>query len=707
MINGGVIMGDFLRRTSRGVFVFIMAVLLLTVCAFNISAKETDDNSVLRWGIIGDSLSERVESGVDPPNYTDKFYYEIIAEKYNVITDCVAVRGSGYKRNSGNTFIDQIDLLTGDYDIVTVFGSGNDMRFYDENLHYGTINDEFTTIENSTVYACARHFIEKFSSDYPNTKLVIFSPTAWNGYNYPQLSSNPKMYWYNEMLKELCEAYQIPFVDMYTNSGFIPSDEEFRNKYTVDGTHPNTAGHEFFYGMFEEALLSYMDLKTSDTSITSISAESVTNESENSILISEIKDVVKLTGVSARPEKSGIVLEKNDNYDTYYFVSNQSADIYIGKATSYTAIAYGNNYSGIEPHSNFEILLASNSVRYRTIEQNLPYEKNKLSIVPGDIIAVTIRTSNDMKIFGYNSVITTVTTETENNNTNDNANDNIELAPIHISEKSPKVVYKSDSSVSNSSERLQIYIPAALGYVRYDFVHSKSVTANSDIWRVNNAFACTDSLGQRYSLTAGGEWEVAVHLENRDDFSGGILHGDQKAVSVLIIVDGTVVEPSQLTSIRDFKELRIVTTSNLYDPADGTTIIAEDGCEHLFTSEGLTIKQSLIWQKAETISNCYLAMFPIKKSLAANYYTDSDFKTKSITGNQSISDAQSIILYSNNTGVTGEFSIIRYPDIKQLYITDNGGGAYNKCYYVIKHSGSVTNGTKWQSEVKYNFAVSK
>ena len=80
------------------------------------------------------------------------------------------------------------------------------------------------------------------------------------------------------------------------------------------------------------------------------------------------------------------------------------------------------------------------------------------------------------------------------------------------------------------------------------------------------------------------------------------------------------------------------------------------------------------------------------------------------TYNLQFPDTKKAVVYGEDSGVKTEFSIGQYPVIENgnyLLLTDNNGGAYNKCYYVITTSSSVTANTVWKTETNYKFEVNK
>ena len=218
----------------------------------DISVSEVIDYKIVdvkKWGIIGDSLSERV--GVTAHNYTSKFYYEFVQDKINIDVNCVAKRGKGFKNGfeSNYDFTSQINKLDNNCEIVTVFGSGNDLSYKTSSGDYGKISDTFTTFSDSSVCACMKHFIETWLETYPTKHLVIFSPTMWSDNDHAHGGSTD-METYVNMQKSVCEYYKIPFIDLFHDSGIIPSNAVFKNEYTVDGTHLNIKGHKWIASLF-------------------------------------------------------------------------------------------------------------------------------------------------------------------------------------------------------------------------------------------------------------------------------------------------------------------------------------------------------------------------------------------------------------------------------------------------------------------------
>ena len=105
--------------------------------------------------------------------------------------------------------------------------------------------------------------------------------------------------------------------------------------------------------------------------------------------------------------------------------------------------------------------------------------------------------------------------------------------------KKCRIEYKK-GEFHRASEKLMIYIPTFFGYIRYDVHYSVVKEINCDCWRIEDFYHCDDELNEIKCLSAKGEWECAVRLEGRPDFSGGTAHGDEifrDADSVVLEVD--------------------------------------------------------------------------------------------------------------------------------------------------------------------------
>ena len=279
--------------------------------------------------------------------------------------------------------------------------------------------------------------------------------------------------------------------------------------------------------------------------------------------------------------------------------------------------------------------------------------------------------------------------------------------------------------VMGDTEKLEIFVPSQVGYVKYDFTHniSEETDKNYDVWRINASYATNDAMETKYSICAGGEWECAIHIEGRDDFSGGIYHGDEKDLTISMFIDNVYISDfTTLNVLRDFQSLRILRNTNLYDPQDHTTIIAEHAVMYEFDSTGVQISQSILWKGEYTLTSSYLAMFPVKRyestsstvPFADRYFDSKTYKVYDVTdGGQNEypqtwkKDVSKQTLFGTQSGIYCSLEVLEYPDIPgALYAQCSPADAYNKLYFALAGIGDgvgyqTTNNEYWHHVSKY------
>jgi len=263
--------------------------------------------------------------------------------------------------------------------------------------------------------------------------------------------------------------------------------------------------------------------------------------------------------------------------------------------------------------------------------------------------------------------------------------------------------YIAESGEDQSDAKLNVFIPRDLVNRRtlYQMGHCVDASANADTWRIMFMYR-VDTNGTQRKLTMTGEWECAVKLDGRSDFSGGIVHGNEVDTDVKVFVDGTLTDITAVNTLCN--ELKIIRRSNLYDPNDSTTIIAEHGAEYIYTVDGLKINQSIKWKVSETLANCFLAMLPIIKVYSNYRYDDTSFLiTENDQTNYSITipSAKSVTEYSTDYDCSVSMSVPMYPTGLTggdcALITDNNGLNYNKVYFPVCTGGTSQIGDVWKS----------
>ena len=211
--------------------------------------EETIKNK--NWYAIGDSITEVNYRALH--NYLYWINQDI--PELNIINK--GISGTGYK-NGSNTFIQRLDSIGSyniDTDIITVMGSINDMQHVTNSL--GELGDTTT----DTVYGAMYTFFNTLFTKFNGVRVGCISPINWKG----SKNSNA-LPLYVKALKETCELFNVPFLDMTINTNLRPDNDTFLTTYyTADGTgntgqideggvHPNSAGHYLFYSRIKEFL---------------------------------------------------------------------------------------------------------------------------------------------------------------------------------------------------------------------------------------------------------------------------------------------------------------------------------------------------------------------------------------------------------------------------------------------------------------------
>lgn len=193
-----------------------------------------------KWTCMGDSLTEHNIR-------TTLNYHDYIAEATGITVVNMGYSGTGYKRgyDNGNAFYQRIANVPLDSDVVTIFGSGNDLRFITNLGNPDDVFDPDHPADNS-LCACINKTIDVLIGLIPTVQLGIVSPTPWID-NKPTLDDSNSMGRYSKALKEICYIRSIPFLDLYHESNLRPWTEEGRAAcYTKDegnGVHPDETGH--------------------------------------------------------------------------------------------------------------------------------------------------------------------------------------------------------------------------------------------------------------------------------------------------------------------------------------------------------------------------------------------------------------------------------------------------------------------------------
>jgi len=234
--------------------------VLITVCASTINPHILTSNGYYGvtnlfkwndkiWTAVGDSLTEVNDK-------TSKNYCDYISEDTGIIVNNMGVSGSGYmrKHNTGQSFYNRITKVPINSDVVTIFGSLNDLG---DGQQLGTIDD---TVSDGTVFGYVNGTLDALYTAFPSVNIGIISPTPWKSSEPWNADNNSTKYC--EGLKQICYNRSIPFLDLYHCSNLRPWNATARDLFyshdVVDGVnagcHPDEAGHKIIAPRFKAFL---------------------------------------------------------------------------------------------------------------------------------------------------------------------------------------------------------------------------------------------------------------------------------------------------------------------------------------------------------------------------------------------------------------------------------------------------------------------
>ena len=194
-----------------------------------------------KWACIGDSWTDNRNAN------PEKRYFDFISEETGITPIMMGYSGSGYARLGQFSFYNRAKQLPEDTDVVTIFGSGNDLS---SELPLGNITDNGT----DTICGCINTTINNLLSVNPIIQIGIISPCPWKDYKDTQ----EKWDNYCKALEQIAKSRSIPYLDLIHCSGLRPWNDKARQLTYVDDNHTNQEGHKIFSSKIREFLKSIL-----------------------------------------------------------------------------------------------------------------------------------------------------------------------------------------------------------------------------------------------------------------------------------------------------------------------------------------------------------------------------------------------------------------------------------------------------------------
>ena len=281
-----------------------------------------------------------------------------------------------------------------------------------------------------------------------------------------------------------------------------------------------------------------------------------------------------------------------------------------------------------------------------------------------------------------------------------------------------KIRYDGSMTFDGAQGGLRILYPAQKGFIEYTFLHSVHPQRNCDTWRMSVVNLLDEKGAFLHRLTKdGAEWEMAVRLEDRPDFIGGFIHGDEIGTAPVIFLDGKQTELWDLASWKEFSQLEIRADSVGFDPTEPGKAVLNHHKHLRYDAEGVHLEQEVLWLENVTLDSkfkSFLAMMPPVKH-------DPNDPENRITGSfamkgeplQSITtlpvtqtDVQTFTVAGTNSRFTMcvEGYAPLYSNSYLAHLSDNGSHLnYHKMYITFAGGtkDEIPAGTKWHAVTHY------
>lgn len=201
---------------------------------------------------LGDSITEGVKAnGWQWHRYIDKYFKEngIETTVVNLGVGGTSVCTSSYVSSSLQPFVNRLNTIPTDADVIVIFGGTND---WGNSATLGTISDT----ESSSFYGAYKYMLEWFANNRPNAKILTITPlkryyrgytSTWTNAQTTRNNKGQLLQDYVRAVKEVSEMYAIPCVDLHNESGLNPVLDIVRTKYMEDGLHPTAEGNRKMY----------------------------------------------------------------------------------------------------------------------------------------------------------------------------------------------------------------------------------------------------------------------------------------------------------------------------------------------------------------------------------------------------------------------------------------------------------------------------
>ena len=195
----------------------------------------------LTINILGDSITE----GVGVSDRETKKYTSVFERKSGAKVNTYGIGGTRIARQHKPSqkprhdlvFLDRVEGMDENADIIVVFGGTNDFGHGD--AAFGCFDDR----DEYTFYGAMHSLILRIKRRFPNAEIVFMTPLHRAAEERVRGEETLYLSKYVEIIKEVAAYYSLPVLDLWSVSGIQPKVDIIKQKYCPDGLHPNDAGH--------------------------------------------------------------------------------------------------------------------------------------------------------------------------------------------------------------------------------------------------------------------------------------------------------------------------------------------------------------------------------------------------------------------------------------------------------------------------------
>ena len=189
---------------------------------------------------LGDSIT--AGAGTSAP---DKTFCGVIERKYGAVCRNYGIGGTRIARQQHKTdicydsedFCSRFCKMEQDADVVVVFGGTNDYGHGEAPI--GLTTDR----TGDTYYGACHELIRGLIEKYPSATIVVMTPIHRENEDAPSMGNGKPMQLYVDILREVCEKYSVPVLDLWASSGIVPDVPSNKEKLCPDGLHPCNEGN--------------------------------------------------------------------------------------------------------------------------------------------------------------------------------------------------------------------------------------------------------------------------------------------------------------------------------------------------------------------------------------------------------------------------------------------------------------------------------